>query len=454
MQNRRNGQTIVYRPPRPVTQTVVYYLLWIWEIQADVEECRLESRSTMPPKAKKRPAPSASGDETPTAKKAKTTSTEATGKDNDNEGENRKAAIKKSLQKNPENVFVIGPSSDNWVDNAACLAGYLGLTGNLEAFRRFLLGTGTPAVASQLTHNILENYIQIRSVGYGKPAGTGPGASQAVGARNISNKQIWLALGETDANYQRLFRSDVSLPLPADSGFVPGDTAHAIAVNVAAMSFVIHHNPHIFVEAHAPLAQRRHCVGRTAIPAEEWYRALLLIKFYHRQTTDAKKEKGFLSKDQSKLKPREMKYFTPEDVEGVDRAEVEEAEGDLEGRTPGEKMASVYAELVGPPDEPVEDSDGEDVDVELMGGVAAEWEVAVEEVDKKLRRQDHPVGSAGRTTKRIRMNEHQLRQACVHIGNLCKVKHDDPTMDDVLQPLAISSREEVLRRVRDVEVWR
>src|SRR5271163_789258 len=405
----------------------------------------------MPPKTKKRSAPPVGDDEASTRKKAKTTVTEAMSKDDDNEGETRKAAIKKSLQKNPENVFVIGPSSDNWVDNAACLAGYLGLTGTLEDFRQFLLGTGIPRVASQMTHNILENYIQIRSAGYGKPAGTGPGASQAVGTRNISNKQIFLALGETDVNYQRLFQSTVSLPLPADSGFVPGDTAYAIAVNVAAMSFIIHHNPHIFVDAHAPLAERQYCVGWTAIPAEEWYRALLLIKFYHRQTTDAKKEKGFLSKDQSKLKPREMKYFTPEDIEGVDRVEVEEAEGDLEGRTPGEKMASVYAEMVDSQDE-VEDPDNENLDVELMGGVTAEWEVAVEEVDKRVRRQDNPIGSAGRTTKRIRMNQNQLRQACIHIGNMCKVKHDDPSMDDVLKPLETSSQEEVLRRVDQVEV--
>ena len=115
-------------------------------------------------------------------------------------------------------------------------------------------------------------------------------------------------------------------------------------------------------------------------------------------------------------------------------------------------MASVYAEMVDSQDE-VEDPDDENLDVDLIGGVAAEWEVVVEEVDKKMRRQDNPIGSAGRTTKRIRMNENQLRQACIHIGNLCKVKHDDPSMDDVLKPLETSSQEDILQRVGQIEVW-
>jgi hypothetical protein len=38
----------------------------------------------------------------------------------------RLANIKRSFNRNPENVFVIGPPTDNWVDNAAPLAGYLG----------------------------------------------------------------------------------------------------------------------------------------------------------------------------------------------------------------------------------------------------------------------------------------------------------------------------------------
>jgi hypothetical protein len=86
----------------------------------------------------------------------------------------RLANIRKSFARNPENVFVIGPPTDNWVDNAAALAGYLGWQGNLETFRQFLLGTGSPPERSRRTHAILENYLSIRSSGYGKPISTAP----------------------------------------------------------------------------------------------------------------------------------------------------------------------------------------------------------------------------------------------------------------------------------------
>ena len=65
--------------------------------------------------------------------------------------------------------------------------------------------------------------------------------------------------------------------------------------------------------------------------------ACLLLKFYHRQNSEAKKATGFLPKDQSKLAPRALDYFSLDDIEGLDKVETEEAEGDFDGRTPGSR---------------------------------------------------------------------------------------------------------------------
>ena len=385
---------------------------------------------------KKRHAEPSSGDENAVPKKAKVSSTADKGKGKGKKepsAEDRQVNIKKSLNKNPENVFIIGPPTDNWVDNAAALAGYLGWSGNLEGFRQFLLGTGAPPSQSQLTHFILENYITIRASGYGKSASTAPGAKQGVGAKNISNKQIWLALNETEAKYQKLFAPAVNLPLPEDSGFSEGQNTYAVAVNIAAMSFLIHHNPQVFVASHLPRQERLHCVGVTDIPAEDWYRAALLLRFYHRHTSETKKTTGFLSKDQSKLNPRIMEYFSSEDVQGLDKMETEEADGDLDKRTPGEQMAEVNDEIATTEEPELQKFKDVIGYAEFVEGRAADWEQAVDTVDKDIRRNAPTLGSAGRTAKRVRMTENQLRQACAHLGRLVKVKHDDPSMQDALE---------------------
>lgn len=386
---------------------------------------------------KKRHAEPSSGDESAVTKKAKISSTADKGKGKgkgkkEPSSEDRQANIKKSLNKNPENVFIIGPPTDNWVDNAAALAGYLGWSGDLEGFRQFLLGTGAPPSQSQLTHSILENYITIRASGYGKSASTVPGARQGVSVKNISNKQIWLALNETEPKYQKLFAPAANLPLPADSGFSEGQNTYAVAVHIAAMSFLIHHNPQIFVASHLPRQERLHCVGVTDIPAEDWYRAALLLRFYHRHTSETKKATGFLSKDQSKHNPRVMEYFSSDDVQGLDRMETEEADGDLDKRTPGELMAEVNDEIATTEEPELQKFKDVIGYAEFVEGRAADWEQAVDTVDKDIRRNAPTLGSAGRTAKRVRMTENQLRQACAHLGRLVKIKHDDPSMQDAL----------------------
>lgn len=54
---------------------------------------------------------------------------------------------------------------------------------------------------------------------------------------------------------------------------------------------------------------------------------------------------GFLSKDQSKLSPRVMEYFSPEDVQALDKVDIEETDSDLDERTPVEQMVEAYDEV-------------------------------------------------------------------------------------------------------------
>jgi hypothetical protein len=342
----------------------------------------------------------------------------------------RTQRIMRSHKKNPANVFVIGPPSDNWVDNAASLAGYLGIKGSLEGFRQYLLGKGDPPGPSKLTHGILENYNQIRLNGYGKAVGTGK--ETVGGTKNASVTQIWLALNDMDGNYRELISPHVNLPLPPNSKFPPGSSSYVIAVNIAAMSFLIHHNPQFFPASHAPLKDRKYCVGLTNIPAEDWHRALWLVKFYTRQTSDVKKENGFLTKDRSNQQAKAVDYFTPEDVEDFEKEEIEEAEGDLDGRTPGDAIDEAYEELADKEDPPPPPLDTTVGLTDFVESTIEEWETAIEVVDKNLRRRDAPLGSAGRTVKRVRMTKTQLRQACERIGEKVKVKHDDPSMGDML----------------------
>jgi hypothetical protein len=118
-----------------------------------------------------------------------------------------------------------------------------------------------------------------------------------------------------------------------------------VAVNVAAMSFLIHQNPQIFIASYQPRKKRSHYVRTTNLPAEDWYRAYLLLKFYHRQKSDAKKATSFLSKDQSKLTPQAIKYFSFKDIKGFDQIDTEKVEEDFDNRIPAEKIAAAYDEI-------------------------------------------------------------------------------------------------------------
>jgi hypothetical protein len=339
----------------------------------------------------------------------------------------REDLVQQSYNKNPEHVFVIGPPRNNWVDNAFMLAGYVGFS-DMEAFRLYLLGQGEPSGPSKLTHQILENFNSIRNMGFGKAVGVGGLA----GISNASLQQIWLALGDMEGNYHDLFQPTVNLPLPEGGKFKPGNSSYVIAVNVAAMSFLVQHNPHIFTSSHVDVRLRPHCPGRTNVAAEDWYRAFLLVKFYVRQTGIAKGKTGFFSRMRTGQVAQPADYFTLQDIEDLHKETVEEAEGDLEGRAPADVMNALYDEVAAK--EVTETLPFEDVVAlaEFTESTIDQWEVAVDDADKKLRNENWSFDSAGRTSKRVRLTQTQLRQVCRYLGQKVKVKHDDPAMEDAL----------------------
>jgi hypothetical protein len=347
----------------------------------------------------------------------------------------RRELVQHAYKMNPEHVMVIGPKGTHWHDLPSWVAGYLGFQGDLEPFRQFLLGTGKPALASQLTHQILENYNAIRNNAYGKPTST---ATEKAQIPNIAIRHIWAAL--TDNSYDVLFTNVVNLPLHKDWGFVEGSQDYAVAVNVATMSYLIHHNPHIFGTAHQAINLRPHCVGKTNIPAEDWYRAYVLLCFYRRQTGTAKNKTGFLAK-QKIAEARPMEYFTAQEVSELEPQERDEAVDDADGRTTGDVMQELYATVAS--DEVPSTQVFEDVVkyAEFMEEKVTEWEVAVDTVAKASKRATNTLGSAGRSIKRVMMSKTQLRQACERLGATVKIKHDDPSMQD-----PVTAEQEVLEQ--------
>lgn len=379
---------------------------------------------------KRAAAPAAgSGDDAPPPKKTKT-----------QEPYERKEHVKRAFRDNPTNVFVMGPPGQNWVDSAAFLAGYLGWSGTLEQFRQFLLGTGEPGGPSRLTNGILENYNSIRSSNFGSTTGTASGGKDGATGKPIAVKHIWAALEETDPAYVKLFQANVNLPLSGEDSFQPGDVAYPVAVHVAAMSFLIHNNPQIFTASHRPEHERQYCVGVTKIVAEDWYRAMHLVKFYFRHNSAAKRDTGFFSKDRSKQDPKRVDYFAPEEIAELDEDQPQEVEGDNLGQTTASLLQDAYEEL-SPADidgqNPFHDEASLDDFVEKS---AIQWEVAIDEADKVSRKRDAAaLGSAGRVVKRPPLTKGQLRHLCERLGKMCKIKHDDASMEDVLavaeQPL-------------------
>lgn len=249
----------------------------------------------------------------------------------------RREWVKNAYKMNPEHVMVISPKGNNWHDLPTWVAGYLGVKGDLEPFRKFLLGEGEPVQPSKLIHAILNRYNEIRSEAYGRPIST---TMVKALIPNISVKKIWTAL--VNSSYDILFTEAVKLPLHLDWGFTEGTQPYVVAVHVATMSYLIHQNPRIFTTSHQALSLRPNCVGKTNIPAEDWYRAFVLLCFYRRQTSAAKCETGFLAK-QKKAEAKEVEYFTAEEVAELDLQELNEALDDVEGRTSKDVIQELFS---------------------------------------------------------------------------------------------------------------
>jgi len=337
----------------------------------------------------------------------------------------RRELIKNASKTNPKHVMVIAPKG-NWHDLPADVAGYLGVKGDLEPFRQFLLGTGEPAARSKTTHGILSNYCEIRNNAYGKAASTagnkGPGSIS-----NVSVKHIWAALN--DNTYEGLFSNTVNLPLDPTLGFKPGTPQYALAVNIATMSYLIHNNPQFFASSHQPLSTRPHCVGTTNIAAEDWYRAFVLLVFYRRQTSPAKLTTGFLSK-RKKAEAREMEYFTDDDVLDLEVDDLDNMVEELNGRTAGDVILEAYSELASQEIPETQHFDDVVQFAEFMEDKTRQWEGAVDAAAKRSKKGDPALGGAGRSVKRVMMTKKQLMQACERLGATVKVKHDDPSMEN------------------------
>jgi hypothetical protein len=119
----------------------------------------------------------------------------------------RRERLKNAYKVNPEHVMVLLPKGTNWHDLPAWVAGYLGVKGDLEPFRQFLLGQGEPVRESKLTHAILNHYNEIRNNAYGKPISTATVKAQIP---NVSVKRIWAAL--VNSSYDMLLLRMPSLP--------------------------------------------------------------------------------------------------------------------------------------------------------------------------------------------------------------------------------------------------
>ena len=136
------------------------------------------------------------------------------------------------------------------------------------------------------------------------------------------------------------------------------------------------------------------------IAAEDWNRTLNLLKFYNRHKSDVKKDSGFLHWDQTRHKPKEVEYFRPEDIEGLDRKKTAEAEGDLGGRTLGDILAEIYGEVADREDPELQKFEETIPYAQFVEGQASEWETVVDETEKTIRRKEKVLGSSGRTVKR------------------------------------------------------
>ena len=388
----------------------------------------------------KRPADGA-GESPRQTKKPKTTTSAAKSKaktktkaSKEMTDDERKKRVALSAQKNPPNVFVIGPPNNNWEDNSKKLAGYLNFTGPLEAVRQFLNGQ-EGSQESRDVHAWIEKYLAVRRSNYGRPEASLAKGNQVL---TVNVKQLFETLDDVSAHIIRLSDPTVDLPLTSDDSLSQGTMRYAIATSIKAMVSLISLSPTMFPASHAPLEQRAHPMGPTRYPAEDWHRAHQLLRFVFRQHSDAKAKANFFTNDQSsKGDAEEAHFFTLAELESSSghQGELDVAEGDDENRVVGALIHEAQRLVATPSttEDPATDAPAPatapslDADPKFWAKQLKEFEDSVEKADKETR-SGNSLGSHGIFVRRSRLDKANMRKLCIALGSECNVIHDDATI--------------------------
>jgi len=388
----------------------------------------------------KRPADDA-GEGSSKTKKPKTTATSAKGKakakvkaSKEMTNAERKKRVALSAQKNPPNVFVIGPPNNSWEDNSKKLAGYLNFTGPMEAVRQFLNGQ-EGSQESRDVHTWIEKYLAVRRSNYGRPEASLAKGNQAL---TVNVKQLFETIDDASAHNIHLFDPNVDLPLASDGSLSQGTMRYAIATSIKVMASLISLSPTMFPASHAPLEQGVYPMGPTRYPAEDWHRAHQLLRFVFRQHSDAKAKANFFTSDQSnKGDAEEALFFTLAELEGSSghQGELDVAEGDDENCVVGALIHEAQRSVAVPPT--TEDSAAGapapatppslDADPNFWAKRLKQFEDSVENADKEMR-SGNSLGSHGVFVRRSRLNKVNMRKLCIALGSECNIIHDDATV--------------------------
>jgi hypothetical protein len=351
-------------------------------------------------------------------------------------GDERKKRVALSAQKNPPNVFVIGPPNNNWEDNSKKLAGYLNFTGSLEAARRFLNGQ-EGSQESRDVHTWIEKYLAIRRSNYGRPEASLSKGSQVL---TVNVKHLFETIDDASAHVTRLSDPDVDLPLASDDNLTQGTVPYAIATSIKAMMSLISVSPTMFPASHAPLEQRVHPMGPTRYPAEDWHRAHQLLRFVFRQHSDAKAKGNFFTNNQSnKGDVEEALFFTPAELESSSghQGELDVADGDDENRVAGaliheaQRLVATSSTAEGAATDASAPASATAPDLETDPKYwlkqLKQFEDSIESADKEVRA-GNSLGSHGIFVRRGRLDKANMRKLCIALGSECTIIHDDATI--------------------------
>lgn len=377
---------------------------------------------------------------------------------------NRAKHIQESIKTNPDHVFVIGPPGGAWQDNAKKVAGYLHFSGDgsLEAFRLYITGKTNSGeienTQSMAVAHALDRYTQIRLVNYSQ-AVVGSKAGSRV---NIAGPKIWQVLSAPDASLAPLYTAECQLPLPANFGLGSDSGRYPVVVHIAAMSMLIQASPKMFPESHGPVDTRQAVVGSSPFPAEDWYRAYVLLKFFWRQHTllqstanpagPTNNKASFLTKVQgANLGGEPADFYTAEEALAGPALSGQDVQYDEhDERATAQVFDETLEEMRVDEQDGGLGGEGEDPErVQYLLGVTDEAMAAqTTEFEQSLLQRwkaddkSSQLGLLGRRVRRPALTRRQVRDLCRKLGYTCKVKHDDPTMSST-EAAEAAQREEM-----------